>query len=144
MQPATTTRYLVRGGLCGAAVGTLGPAVVFVLLSWQDWQQGVRYRGFFAAAAGLLGALPGLANGVIGTLNGLLVGRHRGGWPVEFVPVLMLVLVWVWDRDNPKVGMTLTASLVPAAFVAAAGFLGQGIGIRGRTGVAPAASEHNR
>jgi hypothetical protein len=106
---------------------------LFLLLAAYERQEAMRHLGFFAAVAGLLGALPGLINGLIGTLNGLLVGRHRGGCPVELVPFVMLILVWVWDRGNPKVGMTLLVSLIPGALVAASGFLGQSIGIRGRT-----------
>jgi hypothetical protein len=107
--------------------------VLFLLLAWHHWPEAIRLLGFFAAAACLVGALPGLLNGLIGTLNGLLVGRHRGGCPVELVPLLLLILVWVWDREDPKVGFTLLFSLIPAAFVWTAGFLGQAIGIRGRT-----------
>jgi hypothetical protein len=102
-------------------------------LAWHHWLEAIRLVGFFAAATCLFGALPGLLNGLVGTLNGLLVGRHRGGWPVGFVPLLMLILVWLWDREDPKVGFTLLFGLVPAAFVWTAGFLGQAIGIRGRT-----------
>jgi len=132
MQPPTKTHCLVLGAFCGAVLGTFGPVVLFLLLAWHEWREAVRCLGFFAAA-GLFGALPGLLNGLVGTLNGLLVGRHRGGWPVECVPLLMLILVWVWDRENPKVGMSLLCSLIPAALVWAGGFLGQVIGIRGRT-----------
>ena len=107
--------------------------ILVLVLAGQEWEEAVRRLGFFAVVAGLFGALPGLVNGVIGTLNGLRVGSHRGGWPVEFVPLLMLILAWVWDRGNPKVGMTLLLSLIPGAFVVAGGFLGQAIGIRGRT-----------
>jgi hypothetical protein len=107
--------------------------ILFSLLAWQDWREGLRYLGFFAALTALLGILPGLINGVVGTLNGLLLGRHRAGWPLGFVPLLMLVLVAVWDRGNPKVGMTLLVSLIPGDFVLAGGILGQAIGIRGRT-----------
>jgi hypothetical protein len=99
------------------------------MLAWQHWQEAIRHLGFFAAA-GLLAALAGLLNGVLGAANGLFVGRHRGGWPVEFVPLLLL-LVWAWDRGNPKLGFTLLVGLIPVAFVLAGGFLGQAIGMRG-------------
>jgi hypothetical protein len=132
MPRSTTLRRLLLGALCGALCGFVGPVVLFLLLAWHSWQDALRFLGFFAAAAALFGALPGFLNGLVGTLNGLWVGRHRGGWPVELVPVLMLVLVWVWGRGNPKVGLTLLVSLIPAALVWAAGFLGQAIGIAGR------------
>jgi hypothetical protein len=112
--------------MCGAC----GPVVLYLLLAWQHGSEARSLLGFFAAATGLFGALPGLLNGLVGTLNGMWVGRHRGGWPVECVPLLLLVGAWVWDRGNPKVGMTLLVSLVPVAFVLAAGFLGQALGIR--------------
>jgi hypothetical protein len=107
--------------------------VLFLVLVWQHGPEAGRLAGFFAAAVCLGGALPGLLNGLIGTCNGLVLGRHRGGWPVELVPLLMLLLVWWWGRDDPKVGYALVASLLPAAGVWAAGFLGQAIGVRGRT-----------
>jgi hypothetical protein len=44
----------------------------------------------------------------------------------------MVALAWVSDRGNPKVGLTVFFSLIPAGFVYAAGFLGQAIGIAGR------------
>jgi hypothetical protein len=112
--------------------GAFGPVVLFLLLAWQGGQDAFRLLGFFAALTALYGALPGSLNGLIGSLNGLWVGRHRGGWPVEFVPLVMVALAWVWDWGDPKVGFTLLASLIPAAFTWAAGFLGQSIGIRGR------------
>jgi hypothetical protein len=107
--------------------------LLILWLSWQDGSETASLFTFFAVATLVLGTLPGLANGVIGTINGLVVGRHRGGWPIELVPLLMLLVVWLWDRDDPKVGAALLAALVPAAFVEVAGFLGQGIGSRGRT-----------
>jgi hypothetical protein len=112
-------------------LGAFGPVILFLLLAWQSWQSAVRLLGFFVALAVLYGAVPGVLNGLIGSLNGLWVGRHRGGWPVEFVPAVMVAVAWLWDRGDPKVGDTLLASLIPAAFVWAAGFLGQAIGIGG-------------
>jgi MFS family permease len=129
---STAVRRLLRAALCGMVCGTFGPVVLFLLLAWQGGQDALRLLGFFAALAALYGALPGLLNGLIGSLNGLWVGRRRGGWPVEFVPLVMVVLAWVWDRGDPKVGLTLLCSLIPAAFTWAAGFVGQVIGSGGR------------
>ena len=133
MQRSLKARCLLLGALGGAACGAFGPVILFLLLVWHDRQEALRHLGFSAAAAGVFGPLPGLLNGLIGTVNGLWVGRRRGGWPVEFVPLLMLVLLWLWDRGNPKVGFTLLIGLLPAALVWAGGFLGQAIGIRDRT-----------
>jgi hypothetical protein len=77
----------------------------------------------------LFGALPGMLNGFLGAQVKLLVGRNHSAWPAElFVPLLMLALVWAFDRGNPKVGLTLLWSLIPVTFVWISGLLGQAIG----------------
>ena len=61
MRRAAKARCLLLAGLCGAVCGASGPAVVFLLLAWQDREAAIRRPGFFAAA-GLLAALAGLLN----------------------------------------------------------------------------------
>ncbi len=139
-QSATVRRFLLSA-LSGAVCGSFGPAVLFLLLSWYSWRDAVRFVGFFAAASALYGALPGLLNGCLGTLYGLWVERHRITWLEEVllvIPMGMVVLAWVWDRSNPKVGFTLMWSFVPAGFVLAAGVLGQRVGRGGRNAKAKA------
>jgi hypothetical protein len=122
-------RCLLLSALCGTCCGALGPVILFLLLAWQDYNEAVRHLGFFAGVVALFGALPGMLNGFLGALAKLWVGRNHSAGPVElFVPLLMLALVWAWDRGNPKVGLTLLWSLIPVTFVWVSGLLGQAIG----------------
>src|SRR5262245_55875520 len=98
MSRTIVVRRLLRGALCGMTCGHFGPLVPFVLAAWGTWQGAPRFVRFFAALVRLYGGVAGLVNGIVGTGNGLRVGRHQGGWPVEFIPLVMVALAWVWDR----------------------------------------------
>jgi hypothetical protein len=110
--------------------GTVGPVILFAFLAWNEWQEAVHLLWFFVAVTALCGTLPGLVDGLLGAINGLGMRRHGGGCPMVLIPLLTLVLIGIWDRHNPKVGMTLLVGLVPVAFIWGGGFVGQAAALR--------------
>ncbi|MGL4555030.1 MAG: hypothetical protein ACRC33_28010, partial [Gemmataceae bacterium] len=109
MGPASLKRFGLRmaaAGACGAAVGALRPAAVWLTL----WLAVGGLAGERAEVVGRLmawtvcgfGLLPGLANGLVGGWYRL---RQAGGAapPVHALPALLPFVAWAVDRDNPKV-----------------------------------------